>query len=190
MIPVTGLKKGITFQINGMPYRVVDYSHVKMGRGNAVIRVTVRNLKNGGVEEKTFTSGATIDPITTVKKKLQYLYQDADNAIFMDPTSFEQIEVAKKILGNDLKFLKEGQQIEVLFWSQISHDAPLGVELPPNVVLTVQEAAPGVKGNSATNIYKDVMLENGLAMRAPLFIKVGDRLKVDTRTGEYVERVK
>ncbi|HBL52144.1 MAG: elongation factor P [Candidatus Blackburnbacteria bacterium RIFCSPHIGHO2_02_FULL_39_13] len=190
MIPVTGLKKGTTFQMDSQPYKVIDYSHVKMGRGNAIIRVAARNLRNGAVEEKTFTSGASIEPITTIKRKLQYLYRDGSNAVFMDPTTYEQLEVGNNILGHDLKFLNEGQVIEVLFWSQADRELPLGVELPPNVILAVSEAAPGVKGNSATNIYKDVKLENGLDARAPLFIKVGDKIKVDTRSGEYIERVK
>lgn len=191
MLPVTDLRKGITFQIEGVPYKVVEYSHVKMGRGNATIRVTVRNLKTGSVEEKTYNSGASFDPITTIKRKLQYLYQDAENAIFMDPKNYDQVEIDKTILGNDLKYLREGQDIDVNFWADGARgDQPLGVELPPNLVLKVIEADPGVKGNSATNIYKSVKLENGLTIKAPLFIKVGDKLRVDTRTGGYVERAK
>lgn len=186
MIPVTDLRKGITFKIDEAPYKVIEYAHVKMGRGGATIRVHVRNLLTGSVEIKTFNSGSSVEPITTIKRNLQYLYQDGANAVFMDPRTFDQIEVAKKTVELELKFLKEGQSADVSFWE----GRALGIDLPPNIVLTVIEADPGVKGNSATNIYKQVKLENGLIARAPLFINPGDKIRVDTRTGEYVERAK
>lgn len=184
MIPVTDLRKGTTFEINGVPYVVLEYNHIKMGRGGATIRVSTKNLKDGSVEEKTFNNGASVEPITTIKKKLQFLYGGV-LSMFMDPRSFEQVEISKDVIGKDIDYLKEGQIIDVLFWDE----KPLGVELPPNVILIVSEADPGVKGNSATNIYKSVKLENGLTVKAPLFIKVGDKIRVDTRTGAYVERV-
>lgn len=184
MVPVTDLRKGITFQMNSMPYKVLEYNHIKMGRGGATIRVTTRNLKTGAVEEKTFNSGGSVDPIVTLRRRLQYLYQDANKAYFMDPRTYDQLEIEKSVLGSDLAYIKEGQEIDVIFWDEEA----LGVELPPNVVLTVVESDPGVKGNSATNIYKQVVLENGLKVKAPLFIKIGDKLRIDTRTGEYTER--
>lgn len=191
MIPVTDLRKGVTFEISGTPYLVLEYSHVKMGRGGATIRVTTRNLVSGAVEEKTFNNGASVEPIRTNKRKLQYLYS-GDTVSFMDPTTFEQIEVDKKVLGTDINYLKEGQAVNVLFWSfdgaQDKEDQALGVELPPNLTLEVTQCDPGVKGNSATNIYKPATLENGLQVKVPLFIKVGDKIRVDTRTGAYVER--
>lgn len=188
MIPVTELRAGATFQMDGTPYVVVKYTHVKMGRGNATIRVACRNLRSGGVEEKTFTSGATVEPITTIKRSLQYLYADGQNIAFMDPKTYEQVEIAKSILGERQHFLREGQGVDVLFWSQEGQDVPLDVALPPSVVLTVTETDPGLKGNSATNVYKSAVLENGLQVKVPLFIKIGDKVKVDTRSGEYVER--
>lgn len=193
MIPVTELRKGVTFEIEGAPYQVIEYHHVKMGRGGATIRVAVRNLQDGGVEVKTFNSGASVEPITTVKRKLQYLYSDPESGVFMDPGTYEQIEIPREILGSSINFLREGQTIDVLFWSldgTRDKDEALGIELPPNVVLAVTEADPGVKGNSAANIYKQVKLENGLTVKAPLFIKVGDKIRVDTRTSQYVERAK
>lgn len=183
MIPVTDLKKGVTFEMDGAPYKVVEYNHIKMGRGGATIRVSLRNLASGGVEEKTFNNGATVSPINTIKRKLQYLYE-ADNAVFMDPKTYEQVEIEKKTLGSDLGYLKEGQQVDVLFWDE----KPLGIELPPNVTLAIAETDPGVKGNSASNFYKSAKLENGLMVKVPLFIKVGEKVRVDTRTGQYVER--
>lgn len=184
MIPVTELRAGATFQMDGTPYVVVQYTHVKMGRGSATIRVSCRNLRSGSVEEKTFNSGGTVEPITTTKRSLQYLYSDGQNAVFMDPKTYEQVEVAKNILGEQINFLREGQVVNVLFWDEQA----LGVDLPPSVVLKVTETDPGLKGNSATNVYKPATLENGLRVKVPLFIKIGDKVKVDTRSGEYVER--
>lgn len=191
MISVTDLRRGVKFQLDGIPYQVLEYNHVKMGRGGATIRLTVRNLKSGSTETKTFNSGAVVEPITTVKRRLQYLYLDGSSAIFMDPKTYDQVEISRGAIGPELEFLKEGQEVDVLFWSFDSaqdKDVPLGIDLPPSVVLKVVEADPGVKGNSATNIYKQIKLENGLSVKAPLFIKVGDRVRVDTRSGEYIER--
>lgn len=184
MIPVTDLRKGTTFQVEGQPYKVLEYNHIKMGRGGATIRVSVRNLLSGSAKVKTFNSGAAVEPITTIKRRLQYLYQDGTGAVFMDPKTYDQVEIDKGSVEQELKFLKEGQETDVLFWD----DRALGVDLPPNIVLLVTEADPGVRGNSAANFYKQVRLENGLMIKAPLFIKVGDRIRVDTRSLEYVER--
>lgn len=183
MIPVNDLRKGVTFEINGVPYRVIEYSHVKMGRGGATIRVGIRNLATGAVEEKTFNNGATVNPILTTKRRLQYLYS-ADSVVFMDPKTYSQVEISRDTMGDQLGFLTEGQELDVLFWE----DKPLGVELPPNVVMTVVEADPGVKGNSASNYYKQAKLQSGISVKVPLFINSGEKIKVDTRTGEYVER--
>ncbi|MDO8503417.1 MAG: elongation factor P [bacterium] len=186
MIPVTELRAGATFEISGTPYQVTKYEHVKVGRGNATIRISARNLKTGALEEKTFNSGATVEPILTTKRQLQYLYADSANVSLMDPKTFEQVEIRKEVLGEAVSFLQEGQSVNVLFWE----DNALSVDLPPSVILTVSETGPGVKGNSATNIYKPATLENGLTVKVPLFINTGDKVKVDTRTGDYVERVK
>ena len=183
MIPVTELRRGVTFEFGGSPYKVLEYHHIKVGRGGATIRVSVRNLVNGGTEEKTFNNGASVKSINTVKRRLQYLYE-AENAVFMDPKTFEQVEIGKTAISQELVYLKEGQQTDVLFWDERA----LGIELPPNVTLTVTEADPGVKGNSASNFYKPAKLENGLQVKVPLFIKVGEKVRVDTRTREYVER--
>lgn len=188
MIPVTELRAGATFEISGTPYQVTKYEHVKVGRGNATIKITARNLRTGTVEQMSFNSGAAVEPILTTKRQLQYLYTDSNNAFFMDPKTFEQVEMEKKILGSAVSFLQEGQAVSVLFWADKAE--ALSVDIPPSVILKVSETGPGVKGNSATNIYKPATLENGLTVKVPLFINLGDKIKVDTRTGEYVERVK
>ncbi len=185
MVIATELKNGSTFLLEGKPCVVVKYFHQKLGRGGATVRITYRNLETGAFLERSFQSTAKFEEITTQKRQLQYLYNDGKNAIFMDPKTFEQIEIPTLIIGKDLKFIKEGQEVDILFWN----DKPLSVELPPKVTLSVTETAPGVKGNSATNIFKTAKLENGVRVKVPLFIKVGDKIRVDTRTNEYVERV-
>ncbi len=186
MIAATDLKGGVTFLSNGKPYQVIKYSLIKMGRGGATVKVTARNLETGSIEEKSFSSNVAVDEVNTYKKKLQYLFKTGGGLTFIDPKTYEQAEIPASILGDSTVYLKEGESVDVLFWDE----KPLSVEFPPKIVLTVAECDPGVKGNSATNIYKPAVLENGLKLKAPLFIKVGDRIRVDTRTGEYLERAK
>lgn len=186
MIGSTDLKNGVTFLSYGKPFRVIKYSLIKMGRGGATVRVIARNLETGGIEEKTYSSNVKVEDIATEKRKLQYLYADESAGNFMDPKSYEQISVSKNVLGKDLDYIKEGDEIDVLFWG----DKPLSVDIPPKVALKVIDTPPGVKGNSASNMYKDATLENGFKVRVPLFIKSGEMVKVDTRTGEYLERAK
>jgi len=186
MISVTGLRAGTTFQIDSQPYVVLKYEHTKMGRGTANIKVKIKNLKSNTVLEKTFVSGAQVQEISTTKRKLQYLYQQGDNFCFMDPKNFEQFSLKKEVLGDQPEFLAEGTLVDVLF----CEDVPLSIDLPPKLEFTVVETGPGVKGNSATNIFKPATLQNGLIIKVPLFVKSGERIMVDTRTGEYIERVK
>ncbi len=167
------------------PYRVVKYTHQKIGRGGATVKLKVRSLENGTLSDKTLNSSAKVDDITTNKKSLQYLYDDGDNSVFMDPETYDQIEIPNKLVSDQLVYIKEGESVNVLFWE----DKPLSIDIAPKVTLIVKETPPGVKGNSATNIYKPATMDNGLQIKVPLFIKVGDKIRVDTRTGEYVERV-
>lgn len=186
MLSATDLKNGTAFLYYGKPYQVIKYTLIKMGRGGAVVKVLCRNLETGSIEDKSFSSNIAFDEANTYKNKFQYLYKDAENAVFMDPKTFEQVEIPLKVLGDSTRYLKEGETVDVLFWEQ----KPLSVDLPPKIVLTVTETDPGVRGNSATNIYKPAILENGLKIKVPLFINAGDKIKVDTRIGEYVERAK
>lgn len=192
MINSTSLRAGVTFLYNDKPYQVTKYSLIKQGRGGATVKVLARNLETGSVEEKAFSSNIGVEEVTTSKRSLQYLYKDAANAVFMDPKTFEQVEIPLGILGDQATFLKEGENITVLFWSPSDGTGPkaLSVELSPKVILKVVECDPGVRGNSATNIYKPAVLENGLKIKVPLFISEGEKIKVDTRTGEYIERAK
>ena len=186
MINATDLKNGITFLDNGKPYKVIKYTHVKIGRGGAIVRVTARNLENGSVEEKTFSSNIKVEDVQTIKRQLQFLFVDGNIATFMDPKTYDQIEVPVSVIENELHFIKEGQVVGLLFWDE----KPLSIEIQPKVTLTVTDTPPGVKGDTASNVYKEATLENGLKVKVPLFIKKGERIVVDTRNGEYVERAK
>lgn len=186
MIGVTDLKAGKTFLFEGKPFKVLKYFHQKIGRGGANVRLTVRNLESGTSEEKTFNSSHKVEEISTQKRELQYLYSDANSACFMDPRSYEQVEIPLSVVGDETAYIKEGEEVNVLFWG----DKPLSIDIPPKVTLSIKETTPGVKGNSATNIYKPATLENGAQIKVPLFINTNDKVVVDTRTGEYVERAK
>ena len=186
MISSTDLKNGTTFLSDGKPYKVVKYSHKKIARGGATVKVTAKNLETGSVEDKTYSSNVKVEDISTRRKRLQFLYVDGDNVVFMDPDSYEQVEIAVSIVKDELLFIKEGEKVDVLFWD----DKALSVDIPPKVELKVVDTDPGVKGNSASNVYKPAKLENGLSIKVPLFIENGDRIRVDTRTSEYVERAK
>jgi len=186
MINATDLKNGITFKMDGKPYKVVKYAHQKIARGGGTVKVSLRNLQSGNLVEKTLNSNLKVDQINTSKKPFQYLYKDAENAVFMNKSTYEQVEIPNQVIQSDLPYIKEGDDVNVLFWEE----NPLSVDIPPKVKLKVSETAPGVKGNSATNIFKSAKLENELSAKVPLFIEEGDYVVIDTRTGEYVERGK
>jgi len=185
MISVTQLRNGTNFVDRGRPFRVLKYEHAHISRGAGNIKVKVRNLENGSVTNLTYKSGAKVEDISVEKRRMQYLYKSEDDLVLMNPVSFEQVELEGKIVGDDAKYLIEGSEVNVLFWdSKI-----LGLDLPPNLVYKVKDTVGSEKGNSATNVLKPAVMENGLKANVPLFIKIGDRVKVDTRSGEYVERV-
>ncbi|MBI4029188.1 MAG: elongation factor P [Candidatus Blackburnbacteria bacterium] len=188
MINSTDLRAGTTFLSDGQPYQVLKYTFVKMGRGSATVKVKARNLISGSTVDKSYTSNNVVEDVQTNKRRLQYLYKDpstdSGQAYFMDPKDYDQVTISVKTLGDQVAFLKEGGEVDVLFWDERA----LSLDLPPKVILTVTEADPGVKGNSASNIYKSAVLENGLQVKVPLFINKGEKIVVDTRTGEYIER--
>ncbi|HEX6976744.1 MAG TPA: elongation factor P [Patescibacteria group bacterium] len=186
MLNSTELKNGVTFLRNNKPYKVVKYSLIKMGRGGATVKLLARNLENGATEPLSLSSNVKVEDFSTQKRRLQYLYKDAQNAVFMNPESFEQVEIPLSVIGDDIAYIKEGSEADVLYWEEKA----LSIDLPPKIVLEVVDTDPGVKGNSASNIYKSATLENGLNVKVPLFIKAGEKVRVDTRTGEYIERAK
>lgn len=186
MVNVTDLRSGFVFEENGQLFKVLSYEHIKMGRGTATVKVRVKNLRTGAVNDKSFISNAKVQDASLLKKEYQYLYKDRGTAHFMDEQTYEQIQIPLGKLGDDAHYLKEGMSIPILF----AGDEPLTLELPPKLEFTISETGPNIRGNSATNLYKDAILESGLKIRVPLFMNVGDRVRIDTRTGEYSERVK
>jgi elongation factor P len=163
----------------------MKYDFTKMGRGGATIKVKAKNLLTGSIVTKSFHSGGRVEAAELEKKELQYLYNDGQLAFFMDPRSFEQIEIPMSILGDDEKYLVEGEHA----WVQSWNEKILGVDLGASVVLTVTECEPGTKGNSVSNVYKPAKTNSGLLVQVPLFIREGDKVKINTLTGEYVNRV-
>lgn len=183
MISVTELRAGVTYEEDGQYLTVLSYEHIKMGRGSANIKVKVRNLKTGSTTEKGYTNGAKVSDIPVVKREMQYLYKDDESVYFMDSLTFEQVSLPIKLVP-DYMYLKEGESFPVSFLE----GKPLTVLLPPKMVFKVIETSPGVKGNSATNVFKEATLENDIKTRVPLFINVGELIRVDTRTGAYTEK--
>jgi elongation factor P len=185
MIGATDLKNGKTFKIDGGAYKVQKYTHQKIGRGGATVKLEVVDLRTGVKSQKTLNSNVKVEEIETRKKPLQYLYKDGDNATFMDPNSYDQIEIPISLVEEEIRYTKEGQTVDVLF----VEDEPVSIDIAAKVTLEVLDTVPGVKGDTASNVYKPAKLENDLTVKVPLFIKKGDKIRVDTRTGEYVERI-
>ena len=184
MISVNDFKTGVTVELEGQVYQVVDFQHVKPGKGAAFVRAKLKNVKSGGVVEKTFRGGEKLHRAHLDKRAMQYLYKDGDAYVFMDNDNYEQITVSAGDIGDGVKWLLENMNIQVVMYqSEI-----MGVEMPNFVELTVVETEPGVKGDTATGASKLAKLESGASVQVPLFINTGDRLRIDTRTGEYMER--
>jgi elongation factor P len=183
MISVTELRAGTTFEEDGNYLTVISYEHNKVGRGSANIKVKVRNIKTGTIVEKSYINGAKVQPVPVTKKDMQFLYKDDESLYFMDPNTYEQVTIAIKVVP-DYIYLKEGESFNLSFLK----GEPLTINFPPKMTFRVVETAPGVKGNSATNVFKEAILENGIKTKVPLFIDAGELIKVDTRTGNYAEK--
>ncbi len=185
MIDVNELRKGVTFTLDGELYRVLQYQHYKPGRGNAVIRTRLRNLRTGATLDRNFASGERVEDIRLEHQTVQYLYSDGDFYHFMDTRTFEQFPLPNAVIEDVLPYLVENMEIELSSYE----GEHLDVELPITVDLRVIEAPPGFAGDTATGATKEVTLETGLKIQVPLFIDEGDVLRIDTRDGRYVTRV-
>ncbi|MFN2298381.1 MAG: elongation factor P [Anaerolineales bacterium] len=184
MIDVNELRKGVTFELDGRLFKVLDYSHNKPGRGNATIRTKVRDLRSGNVLDKTFQSGSQVQDIRLDHHQAQFLYSDGNLFHFMDSENYEQTAISAAVVGESSSYLKEGQEVKLTF-----HESePIDVDLPASVDLKVVEAELGVKGDTATGATKSVTTETGLKVSVPLFVETGDTIRVDTRSGEYLTR--
>ena len=185
MIDVNELRKGATFTMDGELYKVLEYQHHKPGRGKATIRTTLRNLRTGATLQKNFISADRVEDIRVERRGVQYLYNDGDFYHFMDTSTYDQTAIPAAVLSDQAIYLKESMELVLSTYE----GEPLDVELPTTVEMEIVEAEPAVAGNTATGALKKVKLETGLELQVPLFIEVGDVIRVDTRTGEYVTRV-
>lgn len=185
-LSITDLKKGTLFQIEGVPYRVVDYNQKVMGRGGSIVNVRIKSLIDGKVLEKTYKGNEQLDSADVTTQSVQYLYNDGTTFYFMNEETFEQFEVAADLVGDGAGYLKEGDRLQLQFFD----GRPISVDLPKNVPLKVTYTENVVKGDTTSSVMKDATLETGITVKVPAFIKQDDVISVDTTTGAYRERVK
>jgi elongation factor P len=185
-VSTNDLKNGMTLELDGTLFQIVEFQHVKPGKGGAFVRTKLRNLKTGGVVERTFNAGVKVGLAIVERKEMQYLYRDGEHLTFMDMESYEQLPVPTDIVGDAANYLAEGSTAQVA----VHQGVPIAVELPASVALSVTQTQPAVRGDTKTNTLKPATLETGYVVQVPLFVEEGERVKVDTRTGAYIERVK
>jgi len=186
MYATAEFKKGLKIELDGAPYVIVEFQHVKPGKGGAFVRTKIKNLLTGRVLEQTFRSGERVKKPDLMEREMQYLYREGDQYCMMDNETYEQIMLTPEQMGDASLYLTENLNVKVLFFNQ----QPVAVEVPLFVELMVAQTEPGVRGDTATGGAKPATLESGAVVQVPLFINEGDRVKVDTRTGNYIERVK
>jgi elongation factor P len=185
-VSTNDLKNGMTLELDGTLFNIVEFQHVKPGKGGAFVRTKLRNVRTGAVVERTFNAGVKVGLARVERKDMQYLYRDGDDAVFMDLETYEQLPVPMETVGDAANYLTDGANATVA-----THEGtPISVDLPASVALSVASTDPGVKGDRVSGALKPATLETGLVVQVPLFVEDGDRLKVDTRSGEYIERVK
>jgi elongation factor P len=182
---VSELRKNAKLQMDGHPYVVTDFQFVKPGKGQGLYKCRLKNMITGATIDRTWRSGEKLEAANVESKRMQYLFADGNGFTFMDNESYEQVAISSDLIGDDSNFLLDQLEVDVLFYN----NRPVGVTLPSHIVLTIVEAEPGVKGDSANNPTKMATLQTGYKLQVPLFVKEGEKVKVDTRTGEYVERV-
>ena len=179
----TELKTGRIFKDNKQPFLVVRYEHIKSARGGANVKVKAKNLLTGAVLEKSYLASARVGDADIIRKNAQYLYKDT-GYVFMDPDTYEQFTIGEDILGEGARFLVEGENVIVMYFE----GRPVSVDLPVSSVFEINYTEPGFKGNTVSNVLKEATLNNGTVVRVPTFIKIGDKVKIDTRTGEYISK--
>ena len=184
MYAVSDFRRGLKIQIDQTPFSIIDFEHVKPGKGNAFTRTKLRDLRSGRVLEHTFRSGEKIIKPDIFESEMQVLYRDGDDFVFMDSKSYEQVNVGVGLLGETTKYLLEGMSVQVLMFE----GRVIGVDLPNHIVLAVTSCDPAVKGDTVTGAVKPATVETGAQFQVPLFINEGDCIKVDTRSGDYIER--
>jgi elongation factor P len=176
----------MTLDLDGTLFQVIEFQHVKPGKGGAFVRTKLRNVKTGQVLERTFNAGVKVGLAIVERKEMQYLYRDGDHFMFMDVASYEQLPVPADVVGDAANYLSEGASAQV----SVHEGVPIGVELPASVALTVVQTQGAVRGDTRTNVMKPATLDTGYVVQVPLFVEEGEKVKVDTRSGQYIERVK
>lgn len=184
MISVNDFRTGLTIEVDNGIWQVIEFQHVKPGKGAAFVRSKLRNLRTGAIQEKTFRAGEKVSKAHIENRKMQYLYASGDNHVFMDNETYDQIELPEKSIERELKFLKENMEVHIMTFQSET----LGVELPNTVELEVTETEPGIKGDTASGGTKPATLETGLTVQVPFFVNQGDRLIINTTEGSYVSR--
>ena len=186
MITAGELRRGVTIELEGRSLAILDYRHVKMGRGGAVVRLRLRDLREGHITDRTFTASERFTRVRVESRPAQYLYSDGELFHFMDNATYDEITLSLEALGDATNYLKEGMTVNI----SVAADEAIGVELSPNVELRVSESEPGLRGDTASGVTKLATLETGATVQVPLFVEAGELIRVDTRTGAYLERVK
>lgn len=186
MASTADFRSGFTFKLDGDIWSILEFQHVKMGRGGAIVRTRIRNLQTGRVLDKTFRGGEKVDDVMVLRKPMQFLYKDSENFVFMDQETYEQLNVSSAIVGDAQKYLKEGEIVSIA----LNEEKPIYLEMPVAVVLKITKTDPGLKGDTASGGGKPATVETGAVVTVPLFLSEGDVIKVDTRSGAYLERVK
>ncbi len=186
MATTTDFRNGFVMKLDGELWTIVEFQHVKPGKGSAFVRTRIKNVKTGRVLDKTFRSGDKVEDVRLERRTFQYLYPEGDHYTFMNTQTYDQVAVPEDVLGDAIHYLKDGMEVEILF----NGDEPLGVDVPIFVNLKITKSDPGVRGDTATGVTKPATLETGFTVQVPLFIEEGETIRVDTRTGGYVERVK
>ncbi|MCL6563535.1 MAG: elongation factor P [Firmicutes bacterium] len=184
MISTNDFRNGVTIELDGVLYQVIEFQHVKPGKGSAFVRTKLKNLQTGGVVDRTFNAGERVPLARVERREMQYLYQSGNEYTFMDTETYEQFTLNQDDVGEAVKFLKENLTVYLV----LHNGSPIGVELPNSVDLKVVETEPGFKGDTATGGSKPAKLETGAVVKVPLFIETGDIISVDTRTGQYIGR--
>lgn len=184
MYSTTDFRKGLKIEVEGTPFEIVEFQHFKPGKGGAMVRTKLRNILTGRIQDITFRSGDKVDKPDLETRDMQFLYRDGDDLVFMDLTSYEQLNMVAENAGGKDGFLKDGQECKILLYQ----GKPLDIDIPASLVLEVTETEPGAKGDTVSNVTKPAKLETGITVQVPIFVNTGDRIKVDTRSREYLGR--
>jgi elongation factor P len=184
-IDTSSFRNGLKIELDGEPYTIIYFQHVKPGKGGAFVRTKVRHLRTGKVLDRRFRAGERVELADVEERPMQYLYQDGEQLVFMDTETYEQTPFTAEQVGDARQFLKENLDVQVIFW----RGRPINIEMPNFIEAAVTQCEPGEKGDTASNVTKPATIETGAVVQVPLFIKQGERIRVDTRTGSYVERV-